>query len=543
MPIRFVLFLVSMSLLAACSPSNRYQDKQVFRYNESAGISSLDPAFANNLENIWAVSQLYNGLVQTDSVLNVVPSIASSWDISDDGLEYTFYLHQDVLFHPHELLAKGRRVTAQDFHFSFSRIMDGSIASPGLWIFDKLNENDPIEVLDDHTLRLRLKQPFPPFLGMLTMPYCYVVPPEVVNHYGTDFREHPVGTGPFKFNFWMENVSLALIRNDDYFERDEHGGHLPYLDAVSVSFVPDKSTMFLDFLKGKYDMMSGVYKEYRNELLDTDGELSEAYRDRFYLQRQPFLKTDYLGVYLGEGGLGEKHPLRDYRVRQAMDKALNKNEMVRYIKSNTAIPADLGFVPPSCFISESGNRHRSRFDLEEARGLMIAAGYPDGQGVDEITLSTTADYVELCEYVQHQLGRIGLRIKVDVLPTSTHRSAVSAGEIEFFRKSWIADYSDPENFLSLFVSENAAPKGANYTRYSNTKFDSLSIESLSTTDPLIRDSLYHLMNDIIQKDVPIIPLYYDMVMRFVSKEVTGLNGNAMNHLDLKRVRKRPASIE
>ncbi len=173
---------------------------------------------------------------------------------------------------------------------------------------------------------------------------------------------------------------------------------------------------------------------------------------------------------------------------------------------------------------------------------MREAGYPDGQGIEEITLSTTADYVELCEYVQHQLGRIGLRIKVDVLPTSTHRSAVSAGEISFFRKSWIADYSDPENFLSLFVSENAAPKGANYTRYSNAMFDSLSTMSLSTVDPLVRDSLYHVMNGIIQDEVPIIPLYYDMVMRFVSRDISGLRGNAMNHLDLKRVSKQQSPL-
>ncbi len=532
-----ILCWSAMLLLMACGPRERHKDKQVFRYNESAGISSLDPAFANNLENIWAVSQLYNGLVQTDSSLRVVPAIAKHWDISDDGREYTFFLREDVRFHPHELLAQDRMVTAHDFAYSFLRIMDGDIASPGLWIFDKLDEDMPIEVLDDHTIRLRLKQAFPPFLGMLTMPFCYVVPHEVVAHYGTDFRQHPVGTGPFRFNFWMENVSLALIRHEEYFEKDEQGVALPYLDAVSVSFVPDKSTMFLDFLKGKYDMMSGVYKEYRNELLDTDGLLSEAYRDRFYLQRQAFLKTDYLGIYLGEGGLAPDHPLRDKRVRQAMDMALDKEEMVRYIKNNTAIPADRGFVPPACFISDDNDITSVPFDLDRARGLLAEAGYPRAQGIEELTLSTTADYVELCEYVQHQLGRLGMQIKVDVLPTSTHRSAVSAGEIAFFRKSWIADYSDPENFLSLFVTENASPKGANYTRYSNPYFDSLATKSLRTVSPLERDSLYLVMNGVIQEEVPVIPLYYDMVMRFVSKNVSGLGSNAMNHLELKKVRK------
>lgn len=539
MEFRLSFLAIILLLLSSCGQKERHPDKSVFRYNESAGVSSLDPAFANNLENIWAVSQLYNGLVQTDTSLRIIPAIASSWEISDDGLEYIFKLRDDVRFHEHELLPKGRKVIAQDFEFSFQRIMDGSIASPGLWVFDKLDEERPIEVLDDQHLKLRLKQAFPPFLGMLSMPYCYVVPREVVEHYGTDFRNHPVGTGPFRFNFWMENVNLALVKNEFYFEKDASGGQLPYLDAVSVSFIPDKSTQFLDFVKGRYDMMSGVYKEYRNELLDAQGNLSPAYSDRFYLQRQPFLKTDYLGIRLPDiDREGEQQQaIHDYRVRKAMDLALDKVQMVRYIKSNTAIPALNGFVPPSCFISEGTEAEESYFDLDSAATLLAAAGYPQGQGLEQITLSTTADYVELCEYVQHQLGKLGMQVKVDVLPTSMHRSSVSAGEIPFFRKSWIADYSDPENFLSLFVTANAAPKGANYTHFTDSRFDSLSIQSLKEIDPFTRDSLYHEMNAIIQDQVPVIPLYYDMVMRFVSKDIRGLRGNAMNHLDLRYVRK------
>ncbi|NNC82853.1 MAG: ABC transporter substrate-binding protein [Flavobacteriales bacterium] len=528
------LWICSLALMVSCGVKERHPDKQIFYYNESAGISSLDPAFANNLENIWWVSQLYNGLVQMDTALHIQPSIAKSWEISEDGLRYTFHLRSDVCFHPHELLSPQRVVTARDFVYSFERIMDGSIASPGLWIFDKLDQENPYEATDDSTLVIHLARPFPPFLGMLAMPYCYVVPHEVVTHYGDDFRSHPVGTGPFRFNFWMEDVNLALLKHDDYFERDDSGEPLPYLDAVSVSFVPDKSTQFLDFLKGKYDMMSGVYKEYRNELLTDEGELAEAYRDRIYIQRQPFLKTDYLGILMEDAPIG----LQDKRVRQAMDLALDKAQMVRYIKSNTAIPATFGFVPPACFLEPVDDSLAQTHDLESAKKLLIEAGYPDGEGLEEITLSTTSDYVELCEYIQHQLGRIGLKVEVDVLPTSMHRTAVSAGEIPFFRKSWIADYSDPENFLALFYSENAAPKGANYTRFNDAGFDSLFVSSLKEIDPVIRDSLYREMNLKIRSEVPVIPLFYDMVMRFVRKDVTGLRSNAMNHLDLRYVRKK-----
>ncbi|NND95374.1 MAG: ABC transporter substrate-binding protein [Flavobacteriales bacterium] len=533
---RTCLTVLALINLLSCANSERYPDKQIFYYNESAGVSSLDPAFANNLENIWWVSQLYNGLVQMDSNLQVIPSIAESWDISENGMTYTFHLKRDVSFHENDLIPPDRFVNSKDFVYSFDRIVKGKIASPGLWIFDKLDTERPYIALDDHTLQINLKRPFPPFLGMLSMPYCYVVPKEVVDHYGDEFRSHPVGTGPFRFNFWLENVSLALLKNEKYFEKDENGIPLPYLDAVSVSFVPDKSTAFLDFLKGRYDMMSGVYKEYRNELLTSKGELAEAYSNKIYLQRQAFLKTDYLGVRI-KGDSIQGDPLQDYRIRKAMDLALDKVQMVRYIKSNTAIPAQRGFVPPACFIQEKESSSKSAFDLDSAATLLKEAGYPQGKGIPEITLSSTSDYVELCEYVQFQLGEIGLPVKVDILPTSAHRSGVSAGEIPFFRKSWIADYSDPENFLALFYSKNAAPKGANYTHYSSAEFDRLFDLSMSEVDPIKRDSLYHIMNEIIQDEAPVIPLYYDMVMRFVHKNVTGLRSNAMNHLDLRYVRK------
>ena len=519
--------------LGSCGPRERHPDKQIFYYNESAGVSSLDPAFANNLENIWWVSQLYNGLVQMDSSLQIQPCIAESWDISEDGLTYTFHLRHDVSFHDHELLPEGRKVMAQDFVFSFDRIMDGSIASPGLWIFDKLNGELPYQALDDYTLEINLKQAFPPFLGMLSMPYCYVVPHEVVEHFGDDFRANPVGTGPFRFNFWMENVNLALVKNESYFEEDEAGNSLPYLDAVSVSFVPDKSTQFLDFLKGRYDMMSGVYKEYRNELLTEQGELAQAYQDKIYIQRQPFLKTDYLGILMDSSLTN----VQAKKVRQAMDYAIDKVQMVRFIKNNAAFPAEQGFVPPSCFIDRVGLERRE-YNVELAERLLAEAGYPKGEGLNTITLSTTADYVELCEYIQHQLGRIGLQVQVDVLPTSMHRNSVSAGEIPFFRKSWIADYADPENFLALYYSENAAPKGANYTRFKSQEFDALFDNALQETDALRRDSLYREMNTLVMDETPVIPLFYDMVMRFVDKDVTGLRGNAMNGLDLRYVRKK-----
>jgi peptide/nickel transport system substrate-binding protein len=151
-------------------------------------------------------------------------------------------------------------------------------------------------------------------------------------------------------------------------------------------------------------------------------------------------------------------------------------------------------------------------------------------------LSTTTDYVDLCEYAQHQLSEFGIKIKVDVLPASVHRESTSKGNLPFFRKSWLADYPDDENFMALFNSENKSPSGPNYTHFDSPEFDELYRKALSENDPITRAGLYVEMDSVMMAQAPIVPLYYDVVMRFVSKDVSGLDANPMNVLDLRRVK-------
>lgn len=535
--LKLVHTLCFILLLAACTPVEKDQGKKVFYYNEAEGVTSLDPAFASNYENIWWVSQIFNGLVQMDADLNVVPCIAKDWSISDDGLQYIFHLRDDVLFQKNDCFkSENRIVKSSDFEYSFNRVVDPNVASPGLWIFKYLDKNIPFETPNDRTFIINLEQQFTPFLGMLTMPYCNVVPPEAVEFYGEDFRANPVGTGPFQLNFWIENNRLTLVKNPNYFEKDQDGNALPYLDAVSVSFVKDRSTMFLDFLKGKYDMISSIHPAYKDELLNQDGTLAEAYADKFYLIKQPYLNTEYLGVMVDDSlSLSNESPMHNPKVRRALSHAINRKAMVRYIRNNTCSPAYAGFIPEGLLAFDE-NQKGNLYDPEKARALLQEAGYQDGIG--EITLSTTSSYVELCQFIQHELEQIGVQVKVDVLPVSNHRRGVSNSEILFFRKSWIADYPDAENFLALFYSKNFSPKGANYTHYANAQYDSLYEKSLVVTNPTERVQLYREMNQIAIDDMPLIPLIYGQVVRFANKDVTGLESDAMNTLKLKRVRKK-----
>jgi len=185
----------------------------VFHYNQINPINSLDPAFAKSQNNIWATRHIFDGLVQLDENLNVIPSIAKSWKLSEDGLTYTFNLRDDVFFHANECFKnKTRKVVAADFKYSLERLIDEEVNSPGSWLFTgKINEENPFEAINDTTFQIRLKEPFRPFLGILTMQYCSVVPYEAIEFYKKQFFSNPVGTGPFYFKRWIENQAEYRI--------------------------------------------------------------------------------------------------------------------------------------------------------------------------------------------------------------------------------------------------------------------------------------------------------------------------------------------
>jgi len=202
-----------LSALISCR-SDSTDGKSVFCYNESNGITTLDPAFSRDIEVMWATNQLFDGLVELDSHMKVIPCVAKRWEISDDGKDYQFHLRNDVYFHSSPLFAdtSGRQVVASDFVFSFNRLLDPALACPASWIFSSVDRSNHggFEATNDSTLVIHLKEAFQPFLGMLSMQYCNVVPKEVVEHYGPDFREHPIGCGPFRFAFWYENIALVM---------------------------------------------------------------------------------------------------------------------------------------------------------------------------------------------------------------------------------------------------------------------------------------------------------------------------------------------
>lgn len=535
-------FLILIILITSCKSGKFENDgRTVFCYNESAGITSLDPAFARDQANIWAVNQLFNGLVQLDDNLKVKPCIAKSWEISQDGLNYTFHLRNDVFFIPDEAFGekKGRKVVASDFVYSLNRLLDDKLASPGAWVLKQVkkeNNTNSFHAPNDSTLIIRLKSQFPPFAGLLSMQYCSAIPHEAVEKYGADFRQHPVGTGPFKLGMWKEGVKLVMLRNDNYFETSVDGP-LPYLDAVAVTFIVDKQSAFLEFIKGNLDFISGIDASYKDELLTKNGDLRSKYSTRINLTKQPYLNTEYLGILIDTNFRAAESPLRLKLVRQAINYGFDRVKMMRYLRNNIGIAGTAGFVPAGIPWFDQKQVGGYYFDPDKARHLLGKAGYPGGKGLPSITLTTNASYLDLCKFIQSQLGEIGINLKIDVTPPATLREMIAQSKVSFFRGSWIADYPDAENYLSLFYTPNFCPAGPNYTHFSSVAFDKIYAESMIENNDSIRGVKYMQMDKLLIEEAPVAVLYYDQVLRFSQKNISGLSSNPLNLLNLKQVKK------
>ncbi len=531
----FPFFAISFFLLASCYNKQEHEGN-IFRYNEFSGIPTLDPAFAKSQATMWPAHQLFNTLVEIDDSLHIVPSLAKSWDISADRRVYTFHIRTDVFFHDDAAFenGKGRRMKASDIAYSLFRILDKKVASPGSWIFNrKIDSILPFKAIDDSTFQLKLLRPYNPILGILSMQYCSVLAKEAVEKYGTDFRRHPVGTGPFRFVAWEEGQALVLKKNEHYFEKDSLGKRLPYLDGIKVSFYDSKATEFLLFRQKELDFINDIEASFKDEVLTKNGTLRKEWNAKIELQVSPYLNIEYLGILMDSlNDLVKNSPIRLRKIRQAINYGFDRRKMILYLRNSLGTPAESGFVPMGLPSFDSSIVKGYNYDPAKTKQLLSEAGFPGGKTLPVIKLMTIAIYADMANFIAKQLEESGIPVQVEVVQKSLLLDMTSNSRAVFFRGSWIADYPDAENYLSVFYSKNPAPP--NYTRYYNPLFDVLFEKAIAETNDSLRYQLYRQADQLMINDAPVVPLWYDKAVRLVQPNIKGFNANALNLLELKK---------
>lgn len=495
----------------------------VYRRALADNPASLDPAHTTDVYAYTVLNQVFDGLVQFDSQLNPVPAIAGFWEASREGLTWTFYLKKGVLFH------NGREVTAEDFVYSFRRILDPAAASPIAPLFryiqahafqaGKTDQVEGLKALDPYTLQIRLKEPYAPFLSILATANAKVVPREVVERGAKLFSSHPVGTGPFRFRHWKPNEEIALQPYEAYYEGR------PFLDGVLFQIGQSPAETFHLFLQGQLEetaVPSVKSEEVRQ---------SPRYRSYHYL-RMPSLNLFYIGLNT------RKVPFTDPKVRQAFYYAINKEAIVQQIRRGESVVA-YGILPPPPGLSAFPPALKSYlYNPDRAKQLLAEAGYPHGKGLPPLELwfgSRDQSVRQEMQAYQRDLATIGVHVQLqEASHWPLYRAKLEEGNLSLFRLGWYADIPDPDNFFfPLFHSQSKT----NRTGYQNPHVDYLLAQARQETTYVKRLELYREVENLILRDAPVIPLYHQVFEYLYQPYVRGVEVNALGapYIPMKKI--------
>ena len=302
-----------------------------------------------------------------------------------------------------------------------------------------------------------------------------------------------------------------------------------------MSFYKKKATEFLEFQQGRLDFINDIDASFKDEVITKEGELRKEWIGKIVLVKHPYLNIEYLGI-LNDTSLEivKNSPLKNLKVRQAINYGFNRRKMMLYIRNSIGIPAESGFIPAGFPSFDSAAVSGYRYDPAKALQLLEEAGYPNGIGLPVIKLLTIPVYAEIATYIASELQQIGIKIQVETIQKSLLLEETAKSDALFFRGSWIADYPDAENYLSVFYGKNPAPP--NYTRYKNFAFDKLYDQSLAEKNDSVRIKINQRADQLMINDAPVVPLWYDMVIHLVQPDVKNFVPNSLNLLELRKVR-------
>ncbi len=481
---------------AAPAPAAVEKDKNggVLVFGRSGDSVGLDPARETDGESYYGCTQVYDNLVEfKEGTTEVQPALAKSWDISADGLEVMFHLRSGVKFHD------GTAFNADAVVFSLGRQLyeDHPYHDYGPWKYwgymDMSNIIQDIIAVDDMTVKFVLKKKEAPFIANLAMDFAGIVSPAAVEKWGEDFPNHPVGTGPFKFVSWKKEDSIVFEKNADYWRRPA------YLDRVILKVIPDATARYLALQKGEVDLIDFPSPE---DLADM-----KANADIKVIQQEG-LNVGYLAFNC------DREPFGDKRVRQALNYAVNKAEIITGVYGTAGTPAK-NPLPPTMW-SYNDSIVDYEYNPAKAKALLAEAGYPDGFSTTLWAMPVARPYNpngrKVAEIMQAHLAEIGVEAEIVSYDWGTYLEKTDHGEHDMALLGWTGDNGDPDNFLWVLLSIPAAevPAG-NISFWRNEEFNSLIKDAKETMDVAKREDLYKKAQVIFHEEAPWLPVAHSVV--------------------------------
>ena len=507
--------------LAACGGGSSSDDgAKVLRRGISAKVDTLDPHRSSaKWENI-VISDMIVGLMTITPERDVIPSVAESWETSEDGLTWTFKLKETVW-------SDGEPVTAEDFVYAFRRIQDPAIASQYsslLYIVKNAaqvnaGELPPEELgvraVDDYTFEITLEEPAPYLLGLLTHYTTYPVPKHIVEQYGEAWiqPENIEVNGPYKLAYWRTGDQLVSEKNPLFYEADD-----VCFDRVAYFEIEDASAVERRIESGELDINNGF-----------DGGRTVELEKKFpgWVRTAPSLITTYWTLNTSQ------EPFTDVRVRKALAMALDREFIVEKVLTPGYIPA-YSFVPPTMSNYEVDRPEVSFVDLSreerlaEARSLLEEAGYGPGNPLNfEFIYRSTDDNPKVAPVAQANWQEIAPWVRADILKQDTKvlYARLRQSDFEAADGAWVADFDDPINFLYLLDSTTGQQ---NYGRYSNPEYDNLLARASQERDLDARAAIFAEAEALMLEDYPITPMWVQVTKNLVDPDITGWGENAQD---------------
>lgn len=474
---------------------------------------SLDPAITTESESFKVTANIYDTLVTYEKGgSQLIPSLAESWQSSEDGLTWVFRLRKNVKFHD------GTTFDAHAAAFNFERWMNSdSPYHTGHFSYWNYNFGGfpgivkSVVALSDYSLEIVLKKPYAPFLSTLAMPPFGMSSPEAIMKYNEKYSEHPIGTGPFKLQSWTKGKTIILERNDDYWKTQ------PKLNQIEFRVIASNLDRVLQLEQGTIHMADNLTPDDLNSI-ENNPEL------KVYMR--PFFNVGYLALN------NNKPPLNQKEVRQAIGHLIDKEKMASEVFHDYARPANT-FVPPLLW-----GYHEDilplDYDVIAAKSLLEQAGYPEGLTLKLWVMDSPREYFpkpkQLAEFLRDSLSKGNIHVELQTLKWEEYIEKIKYGEHEMALMGWNGDNVDPDNFLyTLLASENTKPGlASNYSFYQNKSVDHLLTQARQVSDKDFRKSLYRKLLEIVDEDVPSIPLVHTMPVigarRNVKGYIPGLTG-------------------
>ncbi|WP_104683996.1 ABC transporter substrate-binding protein [Helicobacter felis] len=489
-------------------------------YARGADGSSMDPALVTDGESYATTSNIYETLVRFKyGTTEIEPSLATSWEVSKDGLTYTFHLRKGVYFHTTKYWNKKVEFKAKDVLFSFKRQMktnkpyykDGR----GYVYWESMNMSSiikDVQALDDYTVKITLNKPEAPFLADLGMDFLSILSADYANYLASQNKEaelskKPIGTGPFKFALWIKDERVILARNDQYW------GPKAYLDKVVIRVIPNPSSRVLALQKGEVSMISAPN---HSEVANLES------LPNVVVDKDPALMVSWISLNT------QKKPFSNRLVRLALNYAINLDDYIKVVYEGYAKKA-VNPLPPGMW-SYNTDIKPYPYDPDKAKQLLKQAGYPDGFSTTLYTASRHRK--QAAEFIQAQLLKIGVRVKVEFLEWGAYLKKMAMGEHEMAFSGWRADTGDPDNFLYTLWSKHAALQipSQNHSFYKSVAYSDLVTRAKGVTDERERTKLYKEAQVIFHKDVPWIPLVYpdEIIPHLASLKGLKLTGVQLN---------------